>query len=62
MQEYVEDDDLVVGDIELTPEQKALLQSDDATIENWNKNSQKWQRDYIPCVLDSSLYMLLITT
>ena len=61
-QEYVDDDDLFQGDIKLTPEQKALLQSDDATIENWNRNSRKWQRDHIPYVLDRSLCMLLITT
>ena len=60
--EEQDDDDLFEGDIKLTPEQKALLQSDDATIENWNRNTQKWQRDHIPFVLDRSLCMLLITT
>ena len=60
--EEQDDDDLFEGDIKLTPEQKALLQSDDATIENWNRNARKWQRDHIPYVLDRSLCMLLITT
>ena len=61
--EDVEDEeDLFEGDIKLTAEQKAVLQSDDATIENWNRLAQKWQRDHIPYVLDSSLCMLPITT
>ena len=53
-------EELFEGDIKLTPEQKAILQSDDATIENWRRAAQKWQRDGIPYVLDSSLCMLPI--
>ena len=53
-------EDLFEGDIKLTAEQKAILQSDDATIENWRRAAQKWQRDGIPYVLDSSLCMLPI--
>ena len=53
-------EDLFEGDIKLTPEQKAILQSDDATIENWRRAAQKWQRDGIPYILDSSLCMLPI--
>ena len=53
-------EDLFEGDIKLTSEQKAILQSDDATIENWRRAAQKWQRDGIPYVLDSSLCMLPI--
>ena len=52
-------EDLFDGDIKLTPQQKAILQSDDATIENWRRVAQKWKRDGIPYVLDSSLCMLL---
>lgn len=54
------EEDLFEGDIKLTPAQKAVLQSDDATIENWRRVAQKWQRDGIPCVLDSSLCRLLL--
>ena len=53
-------EELFEGDIKLTAEQKAILQSDDATIENWRIAAQKWKRDGIPYVLDSSLCMLLI--
>ena len=55
-----DEEDLFEGDIELTPEQKALLLSDDATIENWRIAAQMWNRDRIPYVLDSSLSRLLI--
>ena len=55
-----DEEELFEGDIKLTPEQKAILQSDDATIENWRIAAQKWKRDGIPYVLDSSLCMLLI--
>ena len=54
------EEDLFEGDIKLTPAQKAVLQSDDATIENWRRFAQKWQRDGIPCVLDRSLCRLLL--
>ena len=53
-------EDLFEGDIKLTAEQKAILQSDDATIENWRIAAQKWQRDGIPYVLDGRLCTLLI--
>ena len=55
-----DEEELFEGDIKLTAEQKAILQSDDATIENWRRAAQKWQRDGIPYVLDSSLCMLPI--
>ena len=55
-----DEEDLFEGDIELTPEQKAMLLSDDATIENWRIAAQMWNRDRIPYVLDSSLSRLLI--
>ena len=55
-----DEEDLFEGDIKLTAEQKAILQSDDAAIENWRIAAQKWKRDGIPYVLDSSLCMLLI--
>ena len=55
-----DEEDLFEGDIELTPEQKALLLSDDATIENWRIAAEMWNRDRIPYVLDSSLSRLLI--
>ena len=55
-----DEEELFEGDIKLTAEQKAILQSDDATIENWRIAAQKWQRDGIPYVLDSSLCTLLI--
>ena len=57
---YEQDEDLFEGDIELTPEQKAMLLSDDATIENWYRYAKMWNRDRIPYVLDSSLSRLLI--
>lgn len=57
--EHVDDEeDLFEGDIKLTPKQKAALQSDDATIENWGRSALKWPRDGIPYVLDSSLSRL----
>ena len=55
-----DEEDLFEGDIKLTPAQKAILQSDDATIENWRRVAQKWKQDGIPYVLDSSLCMLLL--
>ena len=55
-----DEEDLFEGDIELTPEQKAILLSDDATIENWARSAQMWSRDRIPYVLESSLSRLLI--
>ena len=60
MSVYDQDEGLFEGDIELTPEQKAMLLSDDATIENWARAAQMWNRDRIPYVLDSSLGRLLI--
>ena len=60
MAEYEQDEeDLFEGDIELTPEQKAMLLSDDPTLENWSKYAWKWRRDHIPYVLDRSLCRLL---
>jgi len=56
----LENQDLFEGDIKLTPEQKAALQSNDATIENWRRRGKKWQRDNIPYVLDSGLCRLSI--
>ena len=56
----MENEDLFEGDIKLTPEQKAALQSNDATIENWKKYANKWQRDHIPYVLDGGLCRLPI--
>jgi len=53
-----EEEDLFEGDIKLTPKQKAALQSDHATIENWRIAANKWQRDSIPYILDSSLCRL----
>ena len=53
-----EEEDLFEGDIKLTPKQKAALQSDHATTQNWDTSADKWQRDGIPYVLDSSLCRL----
>lgn len=55
-----DEEDLFEGDIMLTPEEKAALLSDDATIENWYRYATKWQRDRIPYVLDGSLCKSLI--
>ena len=43
-----DEEDLIEGDIKPTMEQKALLQSADATIETWNRAARKWQQDHIP--------------
>ena len=57
---YVEDEDyLFQGDIKLSPEDKAALLSDDATVESWDRAAQKWQRDRIPYVVDQNLCKVL---
>ena len=48
-------EDLFEGDIKLTPQEKAALLSGDASVENWKRAAQKWQRDHIPYVLDGGL-------
>ena len=56
----MEDEDyLFQGDIKLSPEEKAALLSDDATVESWDRAAQKWQQDRIPYVVDKSLCRLL---
>ena len=56
----MEDGDyLFQGDIKLSPEDKAALPSDGATVESWDRAAQKWQRDRIPYVVDKNLCRLL---